>query len=201
MIPTFIAAYVMYQDDPVVNAIENQGIPGTPTLARDTVLASPMNGQLMPLRDVPDGAFADGALGAGIAIDPSDGNVVAPADATVMTVFPTKHAIGLITDTGAEVLLHLGMDTVQLGGDHFDVKVAPEQHVKAGDLLATIDIDAIRAAGYSMVSPMVVTNTNDYLDVIAELTPDAQIEAGTPLLTVVADTQEAMGGAVHAVSN
>ncbi|WP_179393779.1 beta-glucoside-specific PTS transporter subunit IIABC [Lacticaseibacillus absianus] len=200
MIPTFIAAYVMYQDDPVTNAIEDAALPGGSRLERDTVLTSPMTGQLVPLRDVQDGAFAGGALGEGIAIDPTDGRVVAPADATVMTVFPTKHAIGLITDTGAEVLLHLGMDTVQLGGEHFDVAVEAGQHVQAGDLLATLDLAAIRAAGYAMVTPMVVTNTGDYLDVIAELTNDATITAGAPLLTLIANTQDAMEVSAHAVS-
>ena len=200
IIPSFIAAYVMYQDDPIVNGIEDAAIPSTPRLERDTVLVSPMTGQLVPLRDVEDGAFAAGALGQGIAIDPSDGRVVAPADATVMTVFPTKHAIGLITDTGAEILIHLGMDTVQLNGDHFDINVKAEQHVKAGDLLATVDLAAIRQAGYSMVTPIVVTNTADYLDVIAELTGNALIEAGAPLLTLIADTQEATEVNAHAVS-
>lgn len=200
IIPSFIAAYVMYQDNPIVNGIEDAAIPSAPRLERETVLTSPMTGQLVPLRDVEDGAFAAGALGQGIAIDPSDGRVVAPADATVMTVFPTKHAIGLITDTGAEILIHLGMDTVQLNGDHFDINVKAEQQVKAGDLLATVDLAAIRQAGYSMVTPIVVTNTADYLDVIAELTGNAQIEAGAPLLTLIADTQEATEVNAHAVS-
>lgn len=191
IVPSFIAAYMLYQDDPIVNGIEDTAIPSAPRLERDAVLTSPMSGQLVPLREVEDGAFAAGALGQGIAIDPSDGQVVAPADATIMTVFPTKHAIGLITDTGAEILIHLGMDTVQLGGEHFTINVEAKQHVKTGELLATVDIEAIRQAGYAMVTPIVVTNTDDYLDVIPELTGDAQIQAGAPLLTLIAEHQEA----------
>ena len=100
-----------------------------------TVLGAHLNGKAIPLSEVQDEAFACGALGDGAAIEPSEGKLYAPADGVIETVFDTKHAIGMTTETGVELLLHIGIDTVKLGGKHFEAHVSPEQYVKKGDLL------------------------------------------------------------------
>jgi len=105
-------------------------------------------------------------LGKGVAIDPADGHVYAPCDGTVSMLFSTKHAIGLVSNSGAELLIHLGLDTVKLEGKYFDVHVEQGDKVKKGQLLITCDVDAIRSEGYSMVTPIIVSNTPDYLDVV-----------------------------------
>ena len=117
-----------------------------------------MTGTLLPLSEIEDQAFASGAMGQGFAIDPTDGLVLAPCDAEVMMIFPTKHAIGLKTIKGEEVLIHLGMDTVELNGQGFNLRVKQGDLVNAGDPLVEMDLDAIRKAGKAVVSPVVVTS-------------------------------------------
>lgn len=109
---------------------------------------SPVKGWVMPLSEAEDEAFASGALGQGVVIEPEEGVVRAPFDAKVAALFPTKHAIGLVSDSGAEVMIHIGIDTVQLEGRYFEAFTAQESHVKAGDVLIKFDLDAIKAAGY-----------------------------------------------------
>ena len=151
--------------------------------AQTELLMSPLNGKAVPLSDVPDEAFASGVLGKGIAIEPTEGKVVAPADATVTTLFPTKHAIGLITDKGTELLIHIGMDTVKLEGKGFTAHVKQGDHVKKGDLLIEFDIDAIKNEGLPIITPVLVTNANKYLDVVAAAEHDFKI--GDKLITTV----------------
>ncbi|MGM9593512.1 MAG: glucose PTS transporter subunit IIA [Candidatus Onthomonas sp.] len=129
---------------------------------QDAVLGAHMNGTVVKLADVADEAFASGAMGDGVAIEPSEGKLFAPADGVIETVFGTKHAIGMTTADGVELLLHIGIDTVKLGGQHFETHVSPEQSVKKGDLLVSFDMDAIKAAGYPLTTPMIVCNTDDY---------------------------------------
>lgn len=131
-----------------------------PETATATVvtLQQPMTGTVIPLDQVPDKTFASGMMGPGLAIEPSSGRVVAPADATVVTVFPTGHAIGLRLDDGTEVLIHVGLDTVKLKGDGFDTLVKAKDTVTAGQPLLDVDLDKVRAAGYSTVTPVVVMN-------------------------------------------
>ncbi len=123
-------------------------------------------------------------LGKGIAIEPSEGRVVAPADATVTTLFPTGHAIGLITDKGAELLIHIGMDTVKLEGKYFKAHVKQGDKVKKGQLLIEFDVEKIKEAGYPVVTPVLVTNTASYLDVVP--TEAGSIQEKENLITVVA---------------
>lgn len=130
------------------------------------VLASPLQGTIVPLEKVEDQVFSSGALGKGIAIDPTEGKLFAPADGVVTTLFPTGHAVGITTTEGVEILMHIGMDTVELNGDGFELSVAQGDTVKKGDLIVTFDIDKIKAAGYSTITPIVVTNSGDYLDVL-----------------------------------
>ncbi|MDF2609289.1 MAG: ptsG: system glucose-specific component [Lachnospiraceae bacterium] len=123
---------------------------------------APMSGKVMPLKKVDDGVFSEGMLGNGAAIDPEDGIVVAPFDGTVSMVFDTKHAIGLASNDGIELLIHIGIDTVQLNGKCFDVKVKAGDAIKKGDVLANVDLKGIVEAGYRTVTPIIVSNTDDY---------------------------------------
>ena len=130
--------------------------------AKGAVLGAHMNGTVVALADVADEAFASGAMGEGVAIEPSEGKLFAPADGTIETVFETRHAVAMTTADGVELLLHIGIDTVKLGGKYFEAHVAPEQQVKKGDLLVSFDMAAIRAEGYPLTTPMIVCNTDDY---------------------------------------
>ena len=147
---------------------------------KEQVLVSPITGKVIPLSDTPDAVFASGAMGKGVAIEPSVGEVVAPADGVIRLLFPTNHAIGLATDDGAELPIHVGMDTVALDGKGFTAHVTQGSKVKKGQLLLSFDIEAIKEAGYPVTTPIIVTNTADYakVDVVAE----GQIEVGTQLL-------------------
>ena len=124
------------------------------------------NPEILPLEKVQDPVFASGALGKGVAIEPTEGKLYAPADGEITTLFPTGHAVGLTTTEGVELLMHIGMDTVELDGKGFELSVKQADSVKKGDLLVTFDIAAIKEAGYPVVTPIVVTNTSDYLDVL-----------------------------------
>lgn len=131
------------------------------------VIVAPIEGNAISLEEVGDGVFSEGMLGKGIAIEPTVGRAVSPVDGTVSTVFETKHAIGLTSDNGAEVLIHIGLDTVKLNGKHFSTYVKAGDKVKAGDLLVEFDIEKIKEAGYPTVTPVIITNTDSYEDVKA----------------------------------
>ena len=146
------------------------------------VIASPLTGEVLPLSETPDAVFASGAMGQGVAIRPSVGEVVAPADGTIRLLFPTNHAIGLATDDGAELLIHVGMDTVELDGKGFTAHVVQGSKVKKGQLLLSFDMEAIQEAGYSVVTPVIVTNSADYQAV--EVLAEGQIDLGQNLLDI-----------------
>ncbi|GKX67476.1 beta-glucoside-specific PTS transporter subunit IIABC [Inconstantimicrobium mannanitabidum] len=153
------------------------------TLVKQETVVSPLKGEVRQLSEVKDEAFASGALGKGIAINPKEGRVVAPVDGVVTTLFPTGHAIGITSDKGAEILIHIGMDTVQLEGKYFTPKVNQGDTVKAGQLLLEFDIKAIQAEGFSLITPVIITNSDSYLDVIE--TDKKTIECKEDLLTVM----------------
>ncbi len=155
----------------------------SPLTSNKEVIASPVSGKIIPLKNLQDKAFSEGAIGHGVAIDPSSGKVFAPCNGTIMTVFPTKHAIGIISDNGAEILIHIGMDTVKLDGQYFESHISEGQKVKKGDLLVTVDLEKIKAAGYSMETPIVITNTADYLDIV-QMT-DKEVIKGDDILTLL----------------
>jgi beta-glucoside PTS system EIICBA component len=134
---------------------------------RQTTVNSPMEGELVPLQKVSDPTFAEGIMGKGIAIEPTDGSVVAPFDGSIVTFFKTRHAIGLRSEEGLELLIHVGLDTVNLEGKYFEAHVEQGQDVKKGDLLLTFDIEKIKSSGYPTITPIIVTNSSDYLDVLA----------------------------------
>ena len=150
--------------------------------AKSAVLAAHMNGTVLALCKVEDEAFASGAMGDGVAIEPSEGKLYAPADGVIETVFETKHAVGMTTDDGVELLMHIGIDTVKLGGQHFEAHVTPEQKVKKGDLLVSFDMDAIKAAGYPLTTPMIVCNTDDYTHF--QVLRSGEIQNGVDLLNI-----------------
>ncbi|MBS5000085.1 MAG: sucrose-specific PTS transporter subunit IIBC [Actinomyces sp.] len=148
----------------------------------DLSVASPLAGTVVPLEQVKDESFAKGMLGPGIGIEPADGLVVAPFDGTVTVAFPTGHAYGLKSASGVQVLIHVGMDTVKLEGKGFTPRVAKGDVVCRGDVLAEVDLDVIRAAGYDTITPVVVTNKKK----LGAITPVAsgQIQRGDALLDV-----------------
>ncbi|HEW1239220.1 TPA: sucrose-specific PTS transporter subunit IIBC [Streptococcus pneumoniae] len=136
-----------------------------PAALRNETLVTPIVGDVVALADVNDPVFSSGAMGQGIAVKPSQGVVYAPADAEVSIAFPTGHAFGLKTRNGAEVLIHVGIDTVSMNGDGFEAKVAQGNKVKAGDVLGTFDSNKIAAAGLDDTTMVIVTNTGDYASV------------------------------------
>ena len=151
---------------------------------KNTVVCAPMTGTLIPLEEVKDAVFSSGTMGKGIAIDPEDGVITAPFDGTVTAVYPTKHAIGLTSVDGVECIIHVGVDTANLQGKHFDVKVQEGQKVKTGDVISQVDLAAVIKEGYSLVTPVLITNSADYLDVLPN-EKSGMIVKGEPLLTVI----------------
>ena len=180
MVFSFVATMLFWKDDEVTEETEVQNEIGV----RKEVVTSPVQGNMMPLETAKDQAFAQGALGKGVVIHPTVGEVVAPFDGTVMTMFPTKHAIGLISDNGLELLIHIGLDTVQLDGKYFEAHVEQGAKVKRGDKLVSFDIKAIEEAGFSVETPVIVTNSADYLDII-ETDHKEGISSSDELLTVL----------------
>ncbi|MEY8462756.1 beta-glucoside-specific PTS transporter subunit IIABC [Streptococcus merionis] len=148
-----------------------------------SVLASPLTGEVVALTDVKDPVFSSGAMGQGIAVEPSVGEVVAPANATVSLLFPTNHAIGLQLDNGAELLIHIGMDTVELDGKGFTAHVKQGDRVTLGQPLVSFDISTIQEAGFPVTTPIIVTNTADFASVTATAT--GAVTAGQDLLEIL----------------
>ena len=181
---------VDFMESPEAEHLDRVSAPAAPAAAekpsapakRDAVLGAHMNGTVVPMAEVQDEAFSNCILGDGVAIEPSEGRLYAPADAEVDNLFDTHHAIGLVTEDGVEILLHIGINTVELGGKHFEAHVEVGQKVKRGDLLISFDMEAVKAAGYLCTTPMIICNTEDYQSVA----PAAQgeIRAGADLLEV-----------------
>ena len=147
-----------------------------------TTLASPIKGNAVPLASIKDEVFASGAMGKGVAVEPSDNVIAAPDDAEVLMTFPTGHAIGLRTKDGAEVLIHIGMDTVELQGKGFETLVNKGDHVTKGQQLIKFDLDEIKNAGYDTTIPMVITNSKNYHEIKA--VKEGQVNAGDELLSL-----------------
>ncbi len=129
---------------------------------KDNGIYAPLAGQAVPVTEVPDPTFAEGMLGDGIAIIPSEGKVYAPCDATVDMMFTTGHAVSLVADNGAEILIHVGLETVGLEGKPFTVHVQNGQKVKKGDLMIEVDLEAVKAAGLNTITPVLVCNSSDF---------------------------------------
>lgn len=145
-------------------------------------IAAPLSGKVTPIEQVPDPTFAQGILGKGVAILPAEGRIVAPANGTIDVMFDTGHAVSMTTEQGAEVLIHVGVDTVQLAGKHYKACCKAGDKVKKGDLLIEFDPEAIKAEGYEVITPVVICNTDNYANVKCEKTGD--IVAGDILLSL-----------------
>lgn len=130
--------------------------------AKAEVIGAPIEGEAVAISEVSDPTFGQEIIGKGMAIKPAVGKVVAPVDGTVAMLFETKHAVAVTSEAGTEILIHIGLDTVTLKGEHFTAHVQAGQKVKAGDLLIEFDIEAIKAAGFDVISPVVICNTADF---------------------------------------
>lgn len=179
---SFIAVYLTYRDD--VSDVSKKTFQSINDKEKNkqTVFA-PIKGEIINLVEVDDEAFSTGVLGQGIAIVPTEGKLYAPVDGTITTFFPTGHAIGIRSAAGAEILIHVGMDTVKLNGEGFTPKATQGAAIQKGELLLEFDIEKIKAAGYSVLTPVIITNTDDYADVIP--TDAISVEVGAELITVL----------------
>lgn len=145
----------------------------------NVVVASPLQGTLMNLSDIEDAAFASGALGKGVAIEPTEGKLFSPVTGMVSALFPTNHAIGITTEEGTEILIHVGLDTVQLNGQYFTAHTEQGARVEKGQLLIEFDIEKIKASGFAVTTPVVITNQGDFQ---LETTPQKQLNVGDLLI-------------------
>ncbi|MCI7677364.1 MAG: PTS system trehalose-specific EIIBC component [Streptococcus orisratti] len=164
----------------VSTSVEDAQVPS----GTKVILQSPLTGQARELSTAVDPVFAQGVMGQGVLIDPTEGELVAPVDGIVSVLFPTKHAIGLVSTDGVEILMHIGMDTVNLDGKGFEAHVTQGDHVKAGDKLISFDISAIKEAGYPVETPVIVTNQDTYLPTELVSLP-TDIERGSELMTAM----------------
>lgn len=182
---SFVAGLILYKDEEVVveeESVEEVATDKEPLINKITI-ASPLKGDIVPLKDVKDETFASEMMGKGIAINPTEGKVVSPINGTVQMLFKTKHAIGLKSDDGAEILIHIGMDTVQLEGKHFTAYVKDGDKVKVGDTLVEFDMDAIKNEGYELITPIIITNTMEYLEIVPK--EIKSVTTGDSILTIL----------------
>lgn len=185
VVVAFVAGLILYKDKVEVvedENLEEVAVDKAPLMNKITI-ASPLNGEIVPLTDVKDETFASEMMGKGIAINPTEGKVVSPINGTVQMIFKTKHAIGLKSEDGAEILIHIGMDTVQLDGKHFTAHVKDGDKVKVGDTLVEFDMDAIKKEGYELVTPVIITNTMEYLEIVPK--EIKSVNAGEDIITIL----------------
>ncbi|MEH7314039.1 beta-glucoside-specific PTS transporter subunit IIABC [Priestia megaterium] len=181
-VATILTVIFGYEDKKKKVVEENRVEAGEPLIKREAIV-SPLTGEIKLLAGVDDPVFASGAMGKGIAIEPTVGKAVSPVDGTVTTIFPTGHAIGITSDQGAEILIHIGINTVQLGGKYYSPVVKQGDRVNQGDLLVNFDIEKIKEAGYPVTTPIIITNTDRYIDIIDLNKETVQVKEA--LLTLV----------------
>lgn len=145
------------------------------TETKKEILYAPLKGKYIPLEKIPDPVFAEGIMGAGCGIQPEDGVLVSPAAGKIVSVAETGHAVGIVTEDGAEILLHIGIDTVEMGGRGFEVKVSEGEQVTCGQRLLEFDLGKIREAGFSDVTAFIITNSDVYSDVVFKTGTEFQI--------------------------
>lgn len=188
----FVLTMVLYKDEEskedkeakeVKNEVKEETKEVKSSKLEKEIVASPIKGEVLNLSDIEDAAFASGVLGQGVAIIPSDGKVVAPVDGVVTTLFPSLHAIGILSDDGVEVLIHIGLNTVQLEGRGFEAYIKNGDRITKGQTILNFDIDVIKEAGYSVVTPIVITNSSQFLDVVQTESKDVELEDN--LITVI----------------
>ncbi|WP_195945602.1 beta-glucoside-specific PTS transporter subunit IIABC [Paraclostridium bifermentans] len=185
MVVAFVLTMVLYKEEvkEAENKVKEETKEVKSTKLEKEVVVSPIKGEVLNLSDIEDAAFSSGVLGQGVAIIPSDGKVVAPVDGVVTTLFPSLHAIGILSDEGVEVLIHIGLNTVQLEGRGFEACIKQGDRITKGQTILKFDIDVIKEAGYSVVTPIVVTNSSQFLDVVQ--TESKNIELEDNLITVI----------------
>ncbi|WP_339169256.1 beta-glucoside-specific PTS transporter subunit IIABC [Paenibacillus sp. FSL H7-0943] len=185
LILVMILGFKDTQQEPVqvANNEEAPVITSETIVLKKEMIESPLQGAVKPLKSLPDEAFASGAMGQGIVIDPSEGRLTSPVNGIVTTIFPTGHAIGITSDEGAEILIHVGVNTVRLKGKHFEKQVQEGDRVERGQLILLFDIEQIQAAGYVTATPVIVTNSANYLDVLK--TSESEVHRGDYLMTVI----------------
>ncbi|MFU8752231.1 beta-glucoside-specific PTS transporter subunit IIABC [Streptococcus suis] len=181
IIVTFILAYFLGIDEET-STVNLEKV--APSISSRKNVFSPLSGQILPLEKVNDATFSKKMLGEGVAIIPKDGKVYAPFDGTVTSLFPTKHAIGLTSDEGVELLIHFGLETVELKGRGFVSHVSDGEKVEKGQLMLEVDVEMLVAEGYDIVTPVVVTNTQEYLDVLL-LSTKEEVNYADDLLAVL----------------
>ncbi|MEG2354174.1 MAG: beta-glucoside-specific PTS transporter subunit IIABC [Clostridium sp.] len=184
MVVGFLLTFFFWKDDTVVEDVKTNKTQSNDKKTQREVIYSPIKGDVKPLENIEDAAFSSGVLGKGVAIIPKEGKVVAPFDGTVMTLFPTKHAIGIVSENGCELLVHIGLNTVQLDGKYFETFVSQGDKIKKGQTLITFDIENISKEGYSLDTPVVVTNYSDYVDIVEKITKSTN--SNQELITVLA---------------
>lgn len=182
-ISSFIIAYIWKFDDGKEGHEESVHTAKESLIIQEVVL-SPISGNVVPLSDVPDPTFSDGVVGDGVAIMPNDGLVTAPFDGIISMIPNTKHAIGLKSYSGLELLIHVGLETVQLNGEHFKLFVKEGQSIKKGDVLLQFDIKKIGEKGINLLSPIIITNSQDYMEVIA-VTKNKVVSGKDELLKII----------------
>lgn len=185
-----LTIFIGYEDkvkngqNPITNTeLKDKETVDSATLMTIETIGSPLAGTVVPLSEVSDEAFSSGAMGKGIAIEPSEGKVYAPVNGIVTTVFRTGHSIGIVSDDGCELLIHVGIDTVKLKGKHFVSKIQEGSRIKKGEVLLEFDMGQIKSAGFQCTTQIIVTNTRKYTDVIG--TNLKNVEPGGNLLTVI----------------
>lgn len=187
IIVTFVITLIIYKD-PVEETVEERATEPVKELktsdaVNSETVVSPMVGTAVSLSEVPDEMFSAEILGKGVAIQPTEGIVVAPISGTVTATFDSQHAVGITSDNGVELLIHVGIDTVQLNGEGYRYAIEKDQRIEAGDTLIEFDLEAIAAKGYATITPVVVTNSNDYGDIIS--VNQTEVSLGDKIIQVI----------------
>ena len=179
----YLSSSASDNDDVVVEEkVQEAEKPQEKTNTSEITICSPMNGELVDISQVEDGVFSEEMCGKGAAIKPADGKIASPINGEVTLVFDTKHAIGFKTEEGAEILLHIGIDTVKLNGENFDIHVKQGDKVKVGDIIADVNFEGIKNAGYKTITPIVVTNTDEYAEV--KMTTTGKVTRGDKIISI-----------------
>ena len=186
MVVTAIATLVIGFDDPAEeekgdSAVEERKEAAIKAQGIKISIDSPVEGRIIPLSEVKDEVFSNEIVGKGAAVVPEKGEIRAPEDGEIASIFDTGHALGMVTKDGVELLIHIGINTVELKGKYFQIHAKQGDHVKKGDLLISFDIDGIKNAGYDVATPVLVSNTGDYLDILAK----KEGAAGSGLISVL----------------
>ncbi|MFP7332862.1 beta-glucoside-specific PTS transporter subunit IIABC [Shouchella clausii] len=179
----FVLTWIIGFDEEVLPPSQDQDVSKPGETSDSNIVSSPLAGHLVPLSSVSDEAFAMELMGKGGAIIPSEGKVYAPFDGKVMVVSESKHAIGLVSESGIEVLIHIGINTVRLKGKYFTSHIEQGASIRKGDLLMEMDLNKIKGEGYDIITPVIITNTSDYLEVLSK--EDGEIQRGEFMISVL----------------